>query len=152
MKGLPPKWMLLIGEVIILFSIPFLPKSVLLLTDNIIVRILLLTVLLASSLAGPYVLLLTFVVVLALLGLRNQMKINDVQPLRFDKMASAIEMPPVLAEIPQPLFETPTDEAYEFEPQADTGSNDFEAVDTTINQKVVLPTQVPDGMGGKMFI
>jgi len=152
MKGLSPTGMLLIGEVLILFMIPFLPKSVLLLTDNILVRIILLTVLLASSLAGPYVLLLTFVVILALLGLRNQMKINTVQPPLFNTMASAIEDQPLLAEIPQPLFETPTDEAYEFAPQADTGSNDFEAVDTTINQKVVLPTQVPDGMGGKMFI
>jgi hypothetical protein len=57
MKALSPKEMILIGEVVILFTIPFLPKSVLLLTDNILVRIMLLTVLLASSLAGPYVLL-----------------------------------------------------------------------------------------------
>ena len=143
---------LLIGEVVLLFMIPFLPKSVLLLTDNILVRILLLTVLLSSSLAGPYVLLLTFVVVLALFGLRNQMKVNAVQPPRFDRMAPALEMPTLQADIPQPLFEKPTDETYEFAPQPDTGSNEFQAVDTTINQKVVLPTQVPDGMGGKMFI
>jgi len=143
---------LLIGEVLLLFMIPFLPKSVLLLTDNILVRILLLTLLLASSLAGPYVLLLTFVVILALFGLRNQMKINTVQPPRFDRMASALEMPPLQADIPQPLFDIPTEDAYEFAPQSDTGSNEFEAVDTTINEKVVLPTQVPDGMGGKMFI
>ena len=143
---------LLIGEVVVLFIIPFLPKSVLLLTDNILVRIVLLGLLLASSLAGPYVLLLTFVVILALLGLRNQTKINDVQPPKYDTMSTAAEFPPLIAEIPQPLFDTAIDEAYEFSPQADTGLNDFEAVDTTINQKVVLPTQIPDGMGGKMFV
>jgi hypothetical protein len=80
------------------------------------------------------------------------MKINDIEPPEFDVMAKAAEMPPVQVEIPQPLFDIPTDEAYEFEPQSDTGSNDFEAVDTTINEKVVLPTQASDGMGGKIFI
>lgn len=150
MRALKPVEVLLIVEVVLLFLIPFLPTSVLMLTDNIVVRALLLVLLLASSLAGPYVLLLTFIVILAIFGLRNQSKVSQIIPPQMETI-SPVNFAPPLVEIEQPAPEEPATEAYDFAPQADTGKNDFEPVDITINQKVVLPTQEPDGNGGGIF-
>jgi len=150
MRALKPVEVLLIVEVVLLFLIPFLPTSVLMLTDNIVVRALLLVLLLASSFAGPYALLLTFIVILCIFGLRNQSKVSQIIPPHIETI-SPVKFEPPLVEIPQPVYEESAKEVYDFAPQEDTGTNDFKPVDTTINEKVVLPTQKPDGNGGGIF-
>ena len=150
MRALKPVEVLLIVEVVLLFLIPLLPTSVLMLTDNIVVRALLLVLLLASSFAGPYALLLTFIVILAIFGLRNQSKVSQIIPPQMETI-SPVNFEPPHVEIEQPAPEEPSRDVYDFTPQEDTGKNDFEPVDITINQKVVLPTQEPDGNGGGIF-
>jgi hypothetical protein len=59
MRALTTQEKIMIGELVVLFIVPLLPNSVLSLTDNLIVRIILMGFVLASSLYGPYVLLLT---------------------------------------------------------------------------------------------
>ena len=150
MRALKPVEVLLIVEVVLLFLIPLLPTSVLMLTDNIIVRALLLVLLLASSFAGPYALLLTFIVILAIFGLRNQSKVSQIIPPQMETI-SPVNFAPPLVEISQPAPEEPAMESYDFAPHADTGTNDFKPVDISINQKLVQPTQEPDGNGGGIF-
>jgi len=157
MRALTTQQKILIGEVLLLFLIPLLPKSVLELTDNILVRIVLLLAVLASSLAGPYVLLLTFIVVLAIFGIRNHMKINEIVPDTIQKLAEINSQdvePQVVVEHPMNNFltqEKPNSISYDYSPQNDTGDDSFNPVDDTINEKVVLPTLKPDGNGGYLF-
>ena len=157
MRALTTQQKILIGEVLLLFLIPLLPKSLLELTDNILVRIVLLLAVLASSLAGPYVLLLTFIVVLAIFGIRNHMKINEIIPDTIQKLAelNTQDIEPLVV-VDQPMEQIlsqnkPNTISYDYSPQNNTGDDTFTPVDDTINEKVVLPTLNPDGKGGNLF-
>lgn len=157
MRALTTQQKILIGEVLLLFLIPLLPKSLLELTDNILVRIVLLLAVLASSLAGPYVLLLTFIVVLAIFGIRNHMKINEIIPDTIQKLAelNTQDIEPLVV-VDQPMEQIlsqnkPNTISYDYSPQDNTGDDTFTPVDDTINEKVVLPTLNPDGKGGNLF-
>jgi predicted membrane protein len=157
MRALTTQEKILIGEVLLLFLIPLLPKSLLELTDNILVRIVLLLAVLASSLAGPYVLLLTFIVVLAIFGIRNHMKINEIIPDTIQKLAelNTQDIEPLVV-VDQPMEQIlsqnkPNTISYDYSPQNNTGDDTFTPVDDTINEKVVLPTLNPDGKGGNLF-
>ena len=157
MRALTTEQKILIGEVLLLFLIPLLPKSLLELTDNILVRIVLLLAVLASSLAGPYVLLLTFIVVLAIFGIRNHMKINEIIPDTIQKLAelNTQDIEPLVV-VDQPMEQIlsqnkPNTISYDYSPQNNTGDDTFTPVDDTINEKVVLPTLNPDGKGGNLF-
>jgi hypothetical protein len=155
MRALTTQEKIMIGELVVLFIVPLLPNSVLSLTDNLIVRIILMGFVLASSFYGPYVLLLTFIVVLAVFGLRNHMKINRITPPSIAKLAEVNNIvddePEVEVPIEQPSFQEPVQDSYDFSPQKDTGDNSFAPVDVSINQKVVIPSPRPDGRAGGLF-
>jgi hypothetical protein len=154
MRALTTQEKIMIGELVVLFIVPLLPNSVLSLTDNLIVRIILMGFVLASSLYGPYVLLLTFIVVLAVFGLRNHMKINRIMPPSVAKLAEVnniVDNDEVEVTIEQPSFQEPVQDSYDFSPQKDTGDNSFAPVDVSINQKVVIPSPRPDGRVGGLF-
>ena len=155
MRALTMQEKIMIGELVILFIVPLLPNSVLSLIDNLVVRIILMGFVLASSLYGPYVLLLTFIVVLAVFGLRNHMKINRIMPPSVSKLAEVDSMifnePEVEVPIEQPPFQKPVQDSYDFSPQKDTGDNSFAPVDVSINQKVVIPSVKSDGKAGGLF-
>lgn len=151
MRALTTQEKIMIAELVVLFIVPLLPNSVLLLTDNLLVRIILMGFVLASSLYGPYVLLLTFIVVLAIFGLRNHMKVNRIVPPSLASLPEVSEETNVEVPIQQPPFQKPVEDSYDFSPQKDTGDNSFEPVDISINQKVVFPSVKPDGMAGGLF-
>ena len=151
MRALTTQEKIMIAELVVLFIVPLLPNSVLLLTDNLLVRIILMGFVLASSLYGPYVLLLTFIVVLAIFGLRNHMKVNRIVPPSLASLPEVSEETNVEVPIQQPSFQKPVEDSYDFSPQKDTGDNSFEPVDISINQKVVFPSVKPDGMAGGLF-
>lgn len=151
MRALTTQEKIMIAELCVLFIVPLLPNSVLLLTDNLLVRIILMGFVLASSLYGPYVLLLTFIVVLAIFGLRNHMKVNRIVPPSLASLPEVSEETDVAVPIQQPSFQKPDEDSYDFSPQKDTGDNSFEPVDISINQKVVFPSVKPDGMAGGLF-
>lgn len=141
----------MIAEVVLLFMIPLLPESILLLTDNLLVRILLVLALLGSSFFGPYVLLVTFIVVLALFGLRNHLKVNKIIIPQEIQQLAPVEQPEAQVAIEQPSYEEPTQDMYEFAPQEDTGSNEFSPVGESIDEKVVFDSPESDGNAGGIF-
>ena len=151
MRALTTQEKIMIAELVVLFVLPLLPNSVLLLTDNLLVRIILMGFVLASSLYGPYVLLLTFIVVLAIFGLRNNIKVNRIVPPSLASLPEVNDEPDVEVPIQQPSFQKPDEDSYDFSPQKDTGDTSFAPVDVSINQKVVLPSVKPDGMAGGLF-
>ena len=150
MNTLPTQTKIMIAEVIILFIIPFLPNSILRLTDNLFVRFILMAFVLASSLFGPYVLLLTFIVVLSIFGLRNQSKMKKIIPPSMNTIAE-VDYPSPEVVIDQPPSQAPVQESYNYEPQEDSGRNDFEPVDESINEKFVMNSAIPDGKSGGIF-
>jgi len=152
MRALTLQQKIMIAELLLLFIIPFLPNSVLLLTDNLIVRTILMGFVLASSLYGPYVLLLSFIVVLAIFGLRNNIKINRIVPPSVSSLPDiSVENKIEPVPVQEASLEKPIERSYEFGPQDDTGDNSFAPVDISINQKVVMPSVKPDGMAGGLF-
>ena len=152
MRALTLQQKIMILEISVLFAIPFLPNSVLLLTDNLLVRIILMGFVLASSLYGPYVLLLSFIMVLAIFGLRNNIKINRIVPLPPSVAPlPEIDQPVEIESVQEPSLERPVEQSYEYSPQDDTGDNSFAPVDVSINQKVVMPSVKSDGMAGGLF-
>lgn len=150
MNALPTQTKLMIGEVVILFIIPFLPNSILSLTDNLIVRLILMSIVLVSSLCGPYVLLLTFIVVLSIFGLRNQIKVKKIIPPSMNTIQE-VDYPSPEVVIDQPPPQVPDQESYNFEPQQDSGHNDFYPVGESINEKIAMNTVIPDGKSGGIF-
>ena len=152
MRDLTLQQKIMIAELVLLFIIPFLPNSVLLLTDNLIVRTILMGFVLASSLYGPYVLLLSFIVVLAIFGLRNNIKINRIVPTYMSPPPDIPDEPEVEIEpVQESSLEKPVEQSYEYSPQDDTGTNSFSPVDISINEKVVMPSVKSDGMAGGIF-
>lgn len=150
MNALPTQTKLMIGEVVILFIIPFLPNSILSLTDNLIVRLILMSIVLASSLCGPYVLLLTFIVVLSIFGLRNQIKAKTIIPPSMNTIQE-VDYPSPEVVIDQPPPQVPDQESYNFEPQQDSGNDEFQPVGESINEKIVMNSVIPDGKSGGIF-
>lgn len=155
---------ILLFELVVLFFLPVLPERVLLWSDNYFVRVFLLLLILAVGVEGPFVMLMTFVVVLCIFVLRNNIKLRSLhQPARLEAKATplvfedsqlgSMEFPELMDGVPKPpAFETPIESEYDWTPSADTGSNEFIPVAPSINEKVVLPSQEPDGNGGHDMI
>jgi hypothetical protein len=142
---------ILLIEFAILLSLPLLPDSVLLSLDNIAVRAALLLALLLSALGGPYVLLLTFVIVMCLFVMRNQIKMhftNYVPLLQQEQTLSNLEdtFKPLVYDVANANDQIPVLEKFEFSPMKDTGSNEFSPVDVSINQKIVQRSPAPNGV------
>jgi hypothetical protein len=127
-----------------LFLIPYLPRSVLVLTDYIAVRIVLLAVLIASAYVSPVMAVATFVVLAFLFIQRNERKVAHLSQI----MQQSTPDSPAIAGIvtpdtapEQPAFEEPSVSSMPFMPQADSGDDAFKPVAETINAKVPLPTE-----------
>jgi hypothetical protein len=136
--------MFLGAHFIVLFLIPYLPHSILVLTDYIAVRILLLAVLIASAYASPVLAVATFVVLAFLFVQRNERKVAHLTQI----MQQSTPDSPAIAGIvspetapEQPAFDVPSVKSIPFMPQADSGDDSFKPVAETINAKVPLPTE-----------
>jgi hypothetical protein len=66
----------------LLFLLPALPNFVIQWTDHFVVRLALLSALALSALGGPYILLITFLIVMTLFMLRNQAKVRMLSGVR----------------------------------------------------------------------
>jgi hypothetical protein len=116
-----------------------------------VVRGALLVALLLSALGGPYVLLLTFVIVMCLFVMRNQTKMhftNYVPVFRQEPTMGNLEdtFKPLVYEVADANDQIPVIEKFEFSPLEDTGSNEFSPVDVSINQKIVQSSPSPNGV------
>lgn len=127
-----------------IFLIPYLPRSVLILTDNILVRLALLAGLVSSAYISPINAVATFVVIAMLFVERNNIKMRHLeramQQSGPDSPAiESIQTPDTAPE--QPAFTQPTVRGIPFMPQADSGDDSFAPVAESMNQKQPLPTE-----------
>jgi len=140
--------MLLVGLIVFFFCIPFLPWQVLMLTDLLLVRLVLLVCFLAAINISPQTGVLSLAVIALLFIERNKQKVKYLQQLMQQSTpeSQAIQdiQTPETAPI-QPPFNKPSTTTFHFSPQEDTGNNEFEPVALTIDQKQVLPTETSNG-------
>ena len=134
--------------VVFFFLIPYLPKSALFLTDNIVVRVVLLISLVAAANRSLPLGLLYFLVLANLFIERNSQKVKQLTNSLMSTMEEApaienIRTPPTAPV--QPVFENPSSRTIPFMPNQESGDNSFIPVGESINEKVVLPTETVDG-------
>lgn len=127
-----------------IFLIPYLPRSVLILTDNIFVRLALLAGLVSSAYVSPINAVASFVVIAMLFVERNNIKMRHLeramQQSGPDSPAiESIQTPDTAPE--QPSFQQPVIRGMPFMPQADSGDDSFAPVAESMNQKQPLPTE-----------
>jgi hypothetical protein len=127
-----------------LFLIPYLPRSVLILTDYVVIRLVLLAALIASAYVSPVMAIATFVLIAFLFIQRNERKMAHLEQIMQQSTPESpaiadIESPPTAPA--QPAFDIPSVKAMQFMPQNDSGDDSFKPVAETINAKVPLPTE-----------
>jgi hypothetical protein len=135
---------LLAGHFLMFFLIPYIPRQVLLLTDSIIVRLLLLFILISSAYVSPLIAIATFVLIALLFVERNKHKMMHLESVMQQSTPESpaiesIQTPETAPE--QPDFDTPIEKGIPFMPSEETGEDSFAPVDKTINEKVPLPTE-----------
>ena len=144
---IPTEVFYLILFAVILLASPLLPTPLLLLLDNIVIRIAIVCLLLYLLRFGSTVPIIAFIAIAALFLERNRRKVAEAL-----KKLDAMEVP-TFADVDEayektmpvdvPSFSTPNGEDADFIPQDNGETNIFEPVDTTINQKAVLSTIYP---------
>lgn len=136
--------MLLGIHFILFFIIPYLPRSILILTDFLLVRLGLLALLILSAYTSPINAIATFVLIALLFIERNRVKMSHMEKLMSQSYPDSeaivsIQTPPTAPT--QPAFEVPEVDSHPFMPQEDSGDNSFEPVAESINGKKPLPTE-----------
>lgn len=134
----------LVAHLVAFFIIPYLPRSILLLTDNILVRLGLLAFLIQSAYVNPLTGIASFILVAFLFIERNKAKMNHFEKIMsqstMDSPAiQSIETPETAPE--QPRFEVPLVQSHPFMPQEDSGDDSFAPVAESLNAKQPLPTE-----------
>lgn len=137
---------IIICTILILVS-SFLPTELLLLLDNIIVRIALVFLLLYVVRVGSTAAIIVFMTVAILYLERNRRKVSiarkKLDAMEVPKYASVHEAYKKTVPVDVPEFDMAEPKEIDFLPH-ETGENqDFEPVDVTINQKSVLSTIYP---------
>jgi hypothetical protein len=134
--------------IVAFFLIPYLPKYFLFLSDNIVVRIVLLFSLVGVANRNLPLGLLYFLVLANIFIQRNSQKVkqltNSLVPTTEEDPAIENIRTPDTAPV-QPVFENPSARTIPFMPNHESGDNSFRPVGESIDQKVVLPTESVDG-------
>ncbi len=134
--------------VIILFS-QFLPTGLLMLLDNIIIRILIVLVLLYLISMGPTAGILGLMAVAVMYLERNRRKVVvaakkiDLMDFNRPELATVEEASKPQTTVPVNEFDKPEEEEFDYMPHETCASGDFEPVAPTINEKAVLSTIYP---------
>jgi hypothetical protein len=143
----------IILTVIILFS-QFLPTNVLLLLDNVIIRILLVIGLLYLITLGPTAGILGFMTIAIMYLERNRRKIS-VATKKLDKMDWGLPKQATVEEAAKPQttvpvndFDRPEEEEFDYMPSDTCETDNFEPIAPTINEKAVLSTIYPLNKSG----
>lgn len=134
----------LVALILSFFLIPYLPRSVLVLTDLLVVRLVLLAGLLYLAYVSPIVAIAGFAVLALLYIERNKARMLTLQQaMQQSTMDSEaiqnISTPETAPE--QPAFETPETASHPYMPQQDSGDNSFHAVAPSQDEKQPLPTE-----------
>jgi hypothetical protein len=136
--------------ILVILAAPFLPTNLLLLLDNIVVRITFVVLLLFMMNQGPTVGLFCFMAIALLFLERNRRKV-EVALQKLDSM-EVPRMPQATVEeasrpqqtVPVQEFDVPEQDEMSFLPQEDALS-EFEPVAPSMNQKAVLSSIYSDG-------
>lgn len=146
-KGLPPltkEATLLVGLILAIFLIPSLPRGLLILLDNLLIRIALFLGLLSIASLSPMTAIVGFIVVAMLFIERNKYKVQQVKRSmeQSDETSPAIESIVTPETAPyQPPFRTPEVDSIDFFPQEDSGDNSFYPVAESQDHKQPLETE-----------
>lgn len=134
----------LVGLIVALFLIPYVPGVLLMLVDNVIVRLALLFGLVSVAYVSPMSAMVGFIVVAMLFIERNKHKMYQLRRAmqQSDMSSPAIESivtPPTAPY--QPPFEEPEKDYHSFFPQEDSGDNSFAPVAESQDHKQPLETE-----------
>ena len=134
----------LTGIVIALFVVPYLPKSLLLMTDMLLVRLALLAFLIQAAYVSPIVGIAGFILLAFIFIQRNKAKMGYLEKVMSQSTMESpaiesIETPETAPE--QPSFSRPVVESHQFMPQDDSGDDSFAPVAESLNTKQPLPTE-----------
>lgn len=134
----------LVSLIVALLLIPYLPGPLLMLVDNIVVRLALLIGLVSVAYVSPMSAMVGFIVVAMLFIERNKHKMYQVrramQQSTMDSPAiESIVTPPTAPY--QPPFEEPEKDYHSFFPQEDSGDNSFAPVAESQDHKQPLETE-----------
>jgi hypothetical protein len=135
-----------VSLVILFLIIPFLPARLLTATDNIIVRAFLLMFVIILAMDRPLLGVMALLVVGLIFIERNKISIaraytSHADLFKIDTENEALKVLEVPTPAPiQPVYESPAMTVHPFGPGADSGSDAFEAIDTSIDQKFLIPS------------
>jgi hypothetical protein len=138
--------------ILLVFTIlasPYLPTNLLLLFDNIIVRVFIVIMLLYLITKGPTVGIFGFVAVAILYLERNRRKVSlavnklDAMDVYMRKEATVEEASQPQHTVPVKPFDYPNVKETEFLPHTAHDSHEFEPIAPSINQKAVLSSIYP---------
>lgn len=139
---------MLISLIVLFFAIPYMPVSVLAVTDLVLVRLTLLLLLIAAAYIHPLIAIVVFVLVAFLFIERNKTKVHQLKNVMSqstpDSEAIASIVTPDTAPR-QPAFEQPKMSSLHFMPENESGENTFRPVAPSLNEKHPLPTESADG-------
>lgn len=140
--------------VLIFCIIPLLPNFILMLTDYLLIRVLLLIFFLSLANKSPLYAIVGLMSIAFLFIERNRVKLHNLR----QSMEQSSEDSPAIQSIvtpetapPQPVFDSSTGKSIPFSPQDDSGSNSFAPVAPTLNEKEALPTETTDGSQKAMY-
>jgi len=144
---IPTEFIYIIGCTIILLIAPFLPSSILMLLDNIVIRILLIGLLIYMVRIGPTAAIVVFMTISVLFLERNRHKVKDalkkLDLMEIPAFADIHEAYKKTMPVDVPEFDAPILKEVDFMPHETCDSSHFEPVDVSINQKSVLSTIYP---------
>jgi hypothetical protein len=133
---------------IVIFS-QFLPTNLLLVLDNLFLRIIIILILLYLISIGPTAGIFGLVAIGVLYLERNRRKVVaaakkiDLMDTNFQKQATVEEASTPQKTVPVKEFDKPDENDTEFFPSETCNSGNFEPVAPTINEKTVLSTIYP---------
>jgi hypothetical protein len=140
-KQMNTETLLLLGFIAWSLSLPFLPNHLFKLIDNIVGVLIILLVVLLSLPYGAVVGVVAILAVALTFVERNRRKIKtkilNPDPNLQEQLKPA---PPMREDEVHPGFDVPDIDAVPFVPSEESGSNEFHAVDTSLDEKQPIPT------------
>ena len=134
----------LVALILSFFLIPYLPRSVLALSDVFVVRLGLLAGLVYLAYGSPILAIAGFAVLALVYIQRNKVRMQTLQQAM---QQSTMESPAIESIVTpetapeQPAFEAPETASHPFMPQLDSGDDSFKPVAPSIDEKQPLPTE-----------
>ena len=153
---IPTELIYIAVSTVILLVAPFLPSSVFMLLDHIVIRIAVVCLLIYMVRVGPTAAIIVFMTISALFLERNRRKVGDalkkLDDMEVPKFAEVHEAYKKTMPVDVPEFSVPVPKEVDFIPHETCDSHQFEPVDVSINQKTVLSTIYPlDGRTDSLY-